>query len=309
MAERILVSDVVEEFLLYLESIKGYSFNTIVSYKNDLCKFVFFTGAKKYIDEVTFNDLRYAIACLTERGEKSSSINRYISAVRTLFAYCRKFSYIKDNPSLKLKTVQNEKPYHKVITDQEMYDICTIPEQKKMLWPTRDKALFEMLYSSGCRVSEICSLKMSSFSADFSKAKITGKGNKDRFVFFEEDAKNALKAYLLERDVVMKKAKAHNFVFVNQTGIPLTTRGVTWILAKYTGVEGINHHFSPHAFRHAFATAMVDAGLDIRKVQALLGHSSVSTTQRYTHVSRAKIEKDYRKAHPHGRAINGEKDE
>lgn len=309
MAERILILDLIDEFLLYLESIKGYSPNTIISYKNDLEKFKFFTGAQKYIDEVEFNDLRYAIAALTERGEKSSSINRYISAVRTLFAYCKKFGYIKDNPSLKLKTVQNEKPYHKVITDQEMFEICSIPEEKKLLWPSRDKALFEMLYSSGCRVSEICSLTLSSFSADYSKAKVTGKGNKDRFVFFEDDAKNALKEYLIQREAVVKKSKPHNYVFVNQSGTPLTRRGLAWILSKYTGVEGINHHFSPHAFRHAFATAMVDAGLDIRKVQALLGHSSVSTTQRYTHVSRSKIENDYRKAHPHGRAETGEKNE
>lgn len=316
MAERILISDVIEEFLLYLESIKGYSSNTVISYKNDLEKFMLFCGKQKYIDELSFNDLRFAIPCMSERGEKSSTINRYISAVRTLFAYCKKFGYIKDNPSLKLKTVQSDKLYHQVITDQEMYDICVAPTQKELLWPSRDKAIFEMLYSSGCRVSELCSLKISSFANDFSKAKVTGKGSKDRIVYFEQDAKNALKEYLSDRlnllkTILHKKEnfKMHNYVFINRYGTPLTTRGVSWIITKYTGVQGINHHFSPHDFRHAFATAMVDSGLDVRKVQALLGHSSVSTTQRYTHVTRKKIEADYRKAHPHGSAnikIDGE---
>lgn len=310
MAERILIKDVVDEFLLYLESIKGYSKNTVISYKNDLEKFKLFCGAQKFIDELDFNDLRFAIPCMSERGEKSTTINRYISSVRGLFAYCKKFDYIKDNPSLKLKTVKVEKPYHQVITDKEMYDICQAPQEKNLLWPTRDKALFEMLYSSGCRVSEICSLKVSSFSSDFKKAKVTGKGNKDRIVYFEEDSRNALKEYLHERMNLLKTVhlkkenfKMHDYVFVNRYGTPLTTRGVAWIISRYTGVEGINHHFSPHDFRHAFATAMVSSGLDVRKVQALLGHASVSTTQRYTHVTRNKIENDYRKAHPHGSVV------
>lgn len=303
MAERILITDAVEEFLLYLETIKGFSSNTVTSYRNDLEKFKFFCGSDKYADEYTFNDLRYAIPCLSERGSKSTTINRYISAVRGLFAYCKKFGYIKDNPSLKLKTVRTDKLYHKVVTQKEMYNVCTSPENKELLWPLRDKALFEMLYSSGCRVSEICSLTLRSFSSGYTKAKITGKGNKDRIVFFEKDAVDALKAYLEERNGFLKTNypdRKVNAVFINRTGTPLTTRGVAWVLSKYTSAEGINHHFSPHDFRHAFATVLVDEGLDIRKVQALLGHSSISTTQRYTHVSRKKIEEDYRKAHPHG---------
>ena len=303
MADRILIPDVIDEFLLYLESVKGYSKNTVISYKNDLEKFKFYSGTEKYIDELSFNDIRYAIAGLSERGEKSTTINRYISAVRTLFAYCKKFDYIKENPCLKLKTVKSDRPYHQVITDQEMYEICSEPDKKQMLWPARDKAIFEMLYSSGCRVSELCSLKTTSFSSDYKRAKITGKGNKQRFVFFEEDAVKALKEYLKERSVLIQKKQSSfsDYVFLNQSGSQLTVRGVAWILSKYTGAGGVNHHFSPHDFRHAFATALVNEGLDIRKVQALLGHSSVSTTQRYTHVTRNKVINDYRKAHPHGK--------
>lgn len=303
MAERKLVTDAVEEFLLYLETIKGFSPNTVTSYRNDLEKFKLFSGAQKYMDELTFNDLRFAIPCMSERGSKPATINRYIAAVRTLFAYCRKFEYIKDNPSLRLKTVRADKPYHQVVTDQEMYNVCTSPDAGKALWASRDKALFEMLYSSGCRVSELCSLKFSSFSDGYKKARIIGKGNKERFVFFEDDALNALNAYLDERKKLLAEkgiSEDPGFIFLNQTGTPLTTGGVAWILSKYTSAEGINHHFSPHDFRHAFATAMVNEGLDIRKVQALLGHSSVSTTQRYTHVNRKKVFNDYHKAHPHG---------
>ena len=306
MTERKLVPDAVDEFLLYLETIKGFSPNTVVSYKNDLEKFKFFSGTQKFMDEITYNDLRYAIPCLTEQGSSSATINRYISAVRTLFAYCRKFDYIDNNPSLRLKTVKADKPYHQIVTDQEMYKVCTSPEQRKMLWPARDKAIFEMLYSSGCRVSELCSRKFSSFVNGFKKARIIGKGSKERFVFFEEDAVNALTVYLDERKKLLQEKEITEdpkFLFLNQSGTPLTTGGLTWILSRYTSVEGINHHFSPHDFRHAFATAMVNEGLDIRKVQALLGHSSVSTTQRYTHVNQKKVFSDYHKAHPHGKDV------
>lgn len=301
--KRKLVPDVVDEFLLYLETIKGFSPNTIVSYRNDLKKFMFFCGKKKYIDELTFQDLRFAIPCMSEDGATPATINRYIAAVRTLFAYCRKLEYIDSNPSLRLRTVKADKPYHQVVTDQEMYKVCTSPDDKKMLWPARDKAIFEMLYSSGCRVSELCSLKFSSFSEGYKKAKILGKGSKERFVFFERDALEALTAYLKERKKLLQEKGIEEdpkFIFLNQAGTPLTTGGLTWILSKYTSAEGINHHFSPHDFRHAFATALVNEGLDIRKVQALLGHASVSTTQRYTHVNQKKVFSDYHKAHPHG---------
>ena len=133
MTERKLVPDAVDEFLLYLETIKGFSPNTVGSYKNDLEKFKFFSGTQKFMDEITYNDLRYAISCLTEQGSSSATINRYISAVRTLFAYCRKFDYIDNNPSLRLKTVKADKPYHQIVTDQEMYKVCTSTEQRKML--------------------------------------------------------------------------------------------------------------------------------------------------------------------------------
>ena len=129
---------------------------------------------------------------------------------------------------------------------------------------------------------------------------------KDSILPSEEDAVNALTVYLDERKKLLQEKEITEdpkFLFLNQSGTPLTTGGLTWILSRYTSAEGINHHFSPHDFRHAFATAMVNEGLDIRKVQALLGHSSVSTTQRYTHVNQKKVFSDYHKAHPHGKDV------
>lgn len=303
MHEEKMIQDTVDEFLLYLETIKGFSPNTVCSYRNDLKKFVSFVGSEKYISQIEYDELRFCIGCLTEKESSGATINRFISAVRTLFAYARKFDYISVNPSLKLKTIKTEKQVAKFMTPKEIYDICSAPDEKKLLWPSRDKAIFEMLYSSGTRVSELCGLKFKDFSSDFSKAKVLGKGNKERYVFFEEDARNALNAYLKDREAFLKKkeiAESCDYIFINRRGKPLSVRGLTWILAKYTGPEGTNHHVSPHAFRHTFATEMLNNGADVRQVQEMLGHASISTTQRYTHVSRERLKEVYNNAHPHG---------
>ena len=188
------------------------------------------------------------------------------------------------------------------LTSPEIDELCEQPEKKELLWSTRDRALFEMMYSSGCRVSEIVGLKFSDMTDDFSSAIVTGKGRKDRRVYFERDAQIALEKYIKDRENLLhslNKKDEVKEIFVNQKGNPLTAHGVRWILSRYTGLEGTNHHVSPHALRHTFATAMLMHGADVRIVQELLGHSSVSTTQRYTHITTEKLIDVYNKAHPH----------
>ncbi|MBQ9626482.1 MAG: tyrosine-type recombinase/integrase, partial [Treponema sp.] len=127
-------------------------------------------------------------------------------------------------------------------------------------------------------------------------------GKKDRIVYFETDALSALKDYLPERKALLERLKVpgQKALFVNEKGGPLTTRGIRWIVERYSGAEGTNRHVSPHAFRHTFATAMLSGGADVRVVQEMLGHSSISTTQRYTHVTTQQLIDIYKRAHPHG---------
>ena len=159
-----------------------------------------------------------------------------------------------------------------------------------------------MLYSSGCRVAELASLKLGDFAGGGKSAVVKGKGKKDRIVYFEADALAALKDYLPERKALLERLKVpgQKALFVNEKGGPLTTRGIRWIVERYSGAEGTNRHVSPHAFRHTFATAMLSGGADVRVVQEMLGHSSISTTQRYTHVTTQQLIEIYKKAHPHG---------
>ena len=300
----ISLKTLVDEFLLYLEAVRGLSSNSILAYKNDLSHLKTILGEKTPCNDITAEDIRLCIAKLSENNFSSTSINRFISAIRTFFAYCQKFSYIKYNPSLEVHTVKTAKHMPRFLTSQEVDKLCNEPVVNELLWETRDKALFEMLYSSGCRVSEIVSLTFEHFDSELKSCVVTGKGKKDRRVFFEKDARIALKTYLDDRKKRFEKEGIKDdshFIFVNQKGHPLTTGGVRYIFSKYTGAQGINHQISPHAMRHTFATSMLSNGADVRVVQELLGHASISTTQRYTHITTEKLIDIYKKAHPHAK--------
>lgn len=298
------VQDCITEFLLYLETVKGYSKNTVTGYRDDLNHLVLKLGTGAKIRDVTYEDLLSCLASLSKRKYSAASLNRFISSSRGLFAYCKKFQYISKNIALELKTVKLPKHLPRFMTDSEVDELCSMPEKKDLLWASRDKAIFEMFYSSGCRVSELAQLKFSSFSKDFSSAIVTGKGSKDRRVFFEKEAVDALKQYLAERDARFPETSAKGAnpvlnIFVNQKGTALSERGIKYIVAEYSGSAGTNRHMSPHAFRHTFATSMLSEGADVRVVQELLGHSSISTTQRYTHISKERLREVYNQAHPH----------
>lgn len=299
------VKDAAEEFLLYVKSVKGMADNTVTAYRNDLGHFMNMEhiGSQKEISTISAEDIRMCIGLLSLEKKESATINRFISSVRSLFTYCRKFRGLSSNPSLEIKTMKLPKRLPNFLTGAEVDKLCAMPDMKDLLWAARDKALFEMMYSSGCRLSEIASLKLGDFSSGYVSAVVTGKGSKDRIVYFEEDARNALKKYLEERAqrfAQLKELNPQNFVFVNQTGRPLSRGGISFILSKYSGAAGTNRHVNPHALRHTFATAMISQGADVRIVQEMLGHSSISTTQRYTHVSTEQMIAMYNKAHPHG---------
>ncbi len=294
------VSQLAIEFLVYLDSVRGFSSNSVVAYKNNLSHLEELVGSDKNIEDVAPNDLRLCIAKLSAEKKSSASINQFIAAARAFFSYCRKFGYIEKNPSLDLKSVKIPKHLPRFLTSAEVDSLCSLPEKNELLWEKRDKALFEMMYSSGCRVSEIVSLKLNDFQSENSSAIVKGKGRKERKVYFEDDARAALKEYLEDRKKRFAENNKSPFVFVNQQGKPLTTGGVRYILSRYSGNEGLKHHISPHALRHTFATAMLSNGADVRIVQEMLGHSNISTTQKYTHITTSQLIEIYKHAHPHG---------
>ena len=297
------LSDYVEEFLLYIGSVKGLSENSLLAYTNDLSHLLLFLGDEKLLGDITTEDIRMCVAGLSKEKKATSSINRFISAVKSFFSYCRKFEYVQVNVCDSIKSVKNPKLLPKFLTVNEVDELCSAPVENPLLWKTRDAAIFEMLYSSGCRVSELASLKFSDLTEDFSSAIVLGKGSKERRVYFAKEARSAFLEYLKERKIFFEEKKIADTVpeiFVNQKGAALTSHGIRWILARYSGVEGTNHPISPHALRHTFATTLVSNGADVRVVQELLGHANISTTQRYTHITTQKLIDIYNNAHPHG---------
>ena len=189
-------------------------------------------------------------------------------------------------------------------TAQPAAPSVTCSPGRKALWLSRDRALLHALYSTGCRVSEIASLKIRDLDSRHSSAIIMGKGAKERHVFFSRKARSCLDEWISERAVFLSglsdNSKSGDFVFLSRRGNPLSIRGIQFIIDYYSRAGNLPAGFSPHALRHSFATTLVVRGADIRIVQELLGHSSISTTQRYTHITPERLKKLYHRAHPHG---------
>ena len=297
-----VLNELIDEFLIYISSVRDLSENTVMGYKNDLEHLKEFLTPTLDITSITKENLKLCIGQLSKRHSSNASINRFIAAVRSLFAYAYKFGYLEKNPALEIKTVKLSKKVPRFMTKAEVDTLCNEPQKNEILWASRDHALFEMLYSSGCRVSEITNLCLSDFLNGYDRAVVTGKGDKQRIVYFSDEAKAALKAYLVDRKKVMEENSTlgkTDRIFISQRGLPLSVRGIRYIISRYSGAEGTNHHVNPHAFRHTFATTMIGNGADVRMVQEMLGHSSISTTQRYTHITTEKLIETYNKAHPH----------
>lgn len=314
-----------EEYLAYLTGVRNLSSNTIESYRRDLVLFDrSLAGASRKGEgtpespiDVTTGDIRLFIADLGKDGYEPSSLNRILASIRGFYRYAVHFGIRADNPSSVIRNLKTPKKLPVFLFASDAERLCALPAEKSApraasasnvpkvaLWPARDAALFASLYTSGCRVSEIAALKLSELDKDCSSAIVHGKGSKDRKVYFAAIARKALAEYLVERAALLSrmqgKKKELNALFVSARGNPLSVRGMQYILARYTDTASGFSHLSPHALRHSFATTLIGRGADIRVVQELLGHASISTTQRYTHVTGDQLKKLYHRAHPHG---------
>lgn len=235
------------------------------------------------------------------RKNKKSSIARKISTLRSFFKYLIREQVIPSNPAKSVSSPKVEKTLPTTLTVDEAFRLMDSPKnipkassEASKQNSVRDRAILELLYSSGLRVSELVGLNLNQLDSDLGIVRVMGKGRKERIVPVGVKAIDALKAYLEERG----ERTRDDPVFVNSSGARLTARTVGRLIKKYTRHSGIFRKVSPHSLRHTFATHLLDAGADIREIQEMLGHSSLSTTQRYTHVSMGKLMEVYDKAHP-----------
>ncbi|MDR1126569.1 MAG: tyrosine-type recombinase/integrase, partial [Treponema sp.] len=208
-----------------------------------------------------------------------------------------------DDPSASIKNLKTPKTLPSFLWEREMAQFAELPETSKRLWTERDTALILTMYSAGLRISEVMSLRLDDCKANFSRARVIGKGDKERPVFFSEEAQEAIIAYLPKRFERLKATPSTDRLFVSMKGKPLSTSGIRWIIAQYSALfdeqTGLGKNIHPHSLRHSFATHLVKAGCDIRLVQEMLGHKSISTTARYAHVDIKRLKEVYSRAHPH----------
>ena len=293
-------SNIVKEYLSYLESVRGCSRSTLDAYNNDLTRYANYCANRGITAEKAENyEVQSFIADLTAERMAATSVNRCLSSIRGFYRWMMRFAKREDNPCTSLKNIKTPLKLPEVLWEEEMADFASLPETTGILWPERDKALIMTMYSAGLRISEIVNLSMPDISHAFDEAKIKGKGGKERYVFFSDEAKESIAEYLPQREARLKTAGIDvrkSALFINRKGKPISVPGVRWIISRYSQYSGLGKNVHPHALRHSFATHLVNSGCDVRIVQEMLGHSSISTTQRYTHVNIEKMKKVYAKA-------------
>ena len=300
----------IEKFLRVLEKQKGYSEHTIKSYGNDLRQFLEFLESRiddsyhgqdsTIFSKVNALVLREYLGLLYRRYERST-IARKLSAIRTFFSHLEKTESFKQNPAAEVSSPKLNKYIPGCLSVDEMFGLLEAPTRDTPLG-LRDQAILELLYSTGLRVSEVSSLNMSNIDFKERLVRVRGKGNKERIVPIGRKALEVLGQYLNATSKLRKKAKADSEneapLFINYRGGRLSVRSIARLLKKYVTQCGLSPDISPHAVRHSFATHLLDGGADLRSVQELLGHESLSTTQKYTHVSLDRLMEVYDKAHP-----------
>jgi integrase/recombinase XerC len=287
-----------EAYLAYLASVRGLAEHSLTAYRADLAHFAVYCERLGVLPEdASKQEVRDFLGDRSFEGDAAVSVNRALSSLRGFYRSLARFQYRKDNPAEGQRNLKTPRTIPAFLWEDEMAAFARLPEQEHILWPERDKAIIMAMYSAGLRVSELVSLQLSSFRDTMKSARIIGKGNKERVVFFSEEARKALAEYLPSRDMRIKKIKGggHAFLFINKKGEPITAAGVRWIIGKYSERFPAPKKVHPHSLRHSFATHLVNGGADVRVVQELLGHASISTTQRYTHVNIERLKEVYRK--------------
>jgi integrase/recombinase XerC len=301
----------IKDYLSYLEAVRGCSKRTLEAYSNDLSRYTDYCGNIGISPEkASTYEVQKFIADLSAESMAATTVNRCLSSIRGFYRWQLRFNKRADNPCTALKNVKTPVKLPSVLWEKEMASFAALPETAGILWPERDKALILAMYSAGLRISELVTLSMANISPALDEARIIGKGGKERYVFFSEEAKTAIAEYLPSRmaRLAMSGINGKNgSLFISRKGHPISVPGVRWIISRYAQQSGLEKNIHPHALRHSFATHLVNSGCDVRIVQEMLGHSSISTTQRYTHVNLENLKKVYAKAHPHGKKKKGAK--
>jgi integrase/recombinase XerC len=288
----------IEAFVSYLKHEKNASPHTQSSYKRDLDQFAEYLKRSRIslrkIDNVV---LRGFLAVLYDKKIKKSTISRKLAAIRSFFQFCISKGWLEDNPAKIVATPKQEKPVPSFLSEEEMTDFLDLPRSDKPL-DLRDRAALELLYATGLRVSELVDIDLEDLNFEERLIRVRGKGKKERIVPFGKRAEDCLTSYILSRSMINKDSVDEKALFLNYRGERVTSRSVERIVDKYIHLSAVRRKISPHSLRHSFASHLLSRGADLRVIQELLGHESLATTQKYTHMDLKKLLDIYKKSHP-----------
>jgi integrase/recombinase XerC len=294
----------LEAFLSYLRHVRNDSPETLRAYRSDCRQFIEFLASggagsaagkgpdprgvdARRVDprRVDPPAVRAFLARMHERGEKRSTMARRISSLRSFFDWMRREGIVKTNPARDISTPRLERKVPRFLDQEDVRRLLESPDDATAMG-ARDRAILELLYATGMRVSELAGLTLHDLHPSDNEMRVMGKGSKERWVYFGGKARDALGRYLaLRRKLGARRAAICDALFINARGTPLTDRSVRRIVGRYVRQTAVKQKISPHGLRHSFATHLLDRGADLRAIQELLGHASLKTTQKYTHVS------------------------
>lgn len=294
----------LRKYLTYLNVERGLSINTRLSYERDLKKLHIFLHARtKNFGNCEGNDLFLFLVQEKKQGKSARSLARYLATMRGLFSFLLLERLRSEDPTEYLTPPKLEQNLPHVLSENVMDKLLAstsleTQSKKEKVLLLRDRAILEVFYSSGLRVSEVVGLTLKDLTLETGYLRCRGKGNKERIVPLGEPAEQALQKYLKEARPYLSAHHNSDVLFLNFRGEKLTRQGIWEILKKWARKHGVKVNVYPHLMRHSFATHMLNHGADLRSVQEMLGHADISTTQIYTHVSRQHLVEVFRKAHP-----------
>ena len=287
-----IIDKSVDEYLTYLKYERKLSNNTYESYRYNLIKVGEYFNTNNLL-ELSEDDIRMF---LYKSKESSKTNAHYLTVLKSFYDYMLDLEKIKVNPCSNIKQPKLEKSLPKFLTVNEVDKLLNIDLKKPIDY--RNKAMLEVLYATGMRISELLNLTLSNYNPEDGSIKVMGKGSKERYVPISNVAIKYLDMYLNKYRSFILKTKESEYIFVNYNGKKMSRQGFFKILKALCQKSGINKEISPHILRHSFATHLLNNGADLRIIQELLGHASISTTEIYSHISNKKIKEDYQK-HPH----------
>ena len=296
------LSPYIDSFLSMLTVEKGLAKNTLDAYSRDLAGLSGFLIEQKVSDwrEVDTNHIRAYLGALREKGLSPKSIARHLVTLRRLLRFLQSENLLKENPMPTLLPAPGQRKLPQTLSASDIQSLLNQPDAIEPLG-ARDQAMFELLYATGLRVSELVLLQMQQVNFQGNYVIVKGKGSKVRAVPFGNYAREKLNAFMTDGRRRLLKGKLSPFVFINRSGKPLSRQGFWKLIRRYALTAGIDKRVTPHTLRHSFATHLLEGGADLRSVQTMLGHADISTTQIYTHVDGARLKKVHRQFHPRER--------